>query len=169
MSLADSLLPQFDQEVATTRKMLERVPGDRLDWSPHEKSMTLGRLASHLAEGPGWAGALLTQDSFDVEPPEGTGYEPADCGTVSEILALLDESVAQCRDIVAATDDETFLSPWSLLRAGETVFSAPKIGVFQQMVVHHMVHHRGQLSVYLRLLDVPLPQTYGPTADEPDM
>ncbi|MFQ5678968.1 MAG: DinB family protein [Gemmatimonadota bacterium] len=169
MSLAESLLPDFDEEIAATRRVLERVPEDRLDWSPHEKSMTLGRLASHVAETPGWAGALLRQDSFDVESGGDGGYEPADCGSVEEILALLDESAASAREMVAATDDEAFLRPWSLLRGGETIFSVPRIGVFRRMMIHHLIHHRGQLTVYLRLLEVPVPQTYGPTADEAEM
>ncbi len=168
MSIAQSLLPEFDQEMSSTRKVLERVPDDRLDWCPHEKSMTLGRLASHLAELPMWTGVSLEQDEFDVNPPDGPQWESPKPGSASEILELFDTNVAEAREKIASTGDATFFEDWTLKSGGEALFAMPKIGVVRSFVLNHGIHHRGQLTVFLRLLDVPVPQTYGPTADEPD-
>ena len=169
MSIAQGLLPEFDQEMASTRKVLERVPGDRLAWSPHEKSMTLGRIASHLAELPIWTTVSLEQDEFDVSPPEGEqDWVALNSDSVEEILEQFDKNAADARETIARTRDETFFEDWTLKSGGAALFTIPKIGVVRSFVLNHSIHHRGQLTVFLRLLDVAVPQTYGPTADEPD-
>lgn len=167
MPIAQMILPELDQEVEATRRMLGRVPEDRLGWRPHEKSMTLGRLASHIGEVPGWTQAVLGQDEFDVAPPGESDYEAADLESVREILTLLDDNATAAREAIAATEDTEFMRSWTLKKGGEEVFTAPKGGVLRSMVLNHLIHHRGQLTVYLRLTGAPVPQTYGPTADEP--
>jgi uncharacterized damage-inducible protein DinB len=152
--------------MATTRRVLDRVPEDRLEWLPHSKSMSLGRLATHLAELPGWGSVTLRQDSFDLAPPGGPGYAPATLNTRAEILDLFDKNVASTRAVLESTDDPRFLQPWTLLKGGNTVFTLPRVAVFRTMLINHVIHHRGQISVYLRLNDVPVPSIYGPSADE---
>ena len=169
MPIAQALLPEFDQEMAATRKLLERVPDEKFDWSPHEKSMTLGRLAGHLAELPMWTAVSLDQDEFDVNPPDGEQeWEAANPTSSAETLALFDKNSADAREKIASTGDATFFEDWTLKSGDETLFTIPKIGVVRSFILNHSIHHRGQLTVFLRLLDVPVPQTYGPTADEPD-
>lgn len=169
MSISEGLLPEFDQETATTRKLLEQVPEDKLQWGPHEKSMTLGRLAAHIAELPGWAPALLEQDEFDVAPPDGEGYSPPALDSVSAILETFDANVAKARSMLASTSDAAFMDAWTLKKGGEKLFSVPRIGMVRSMLMNHAIHHRGQLTVYLRLSGAAVPQSYGPTADFPDM
>lgn len=166
MSLSKSLLPEFDQEMASTRRVLERVPEDQLGWKPHEKSMSLGRLASHVAEMLRWAEVTVREDSFDVAPPEGAGYQAADLGSRQEILDLFDRGVATTRSLLEGAEDATLMQPWSLKKGGEAMFTMPKIAVLRGMVMNHIIHHRGQLSVYLRLTGAPVPAIYGPSADE---
>jgi len=166
MPIAQSILPEFDQEAAATRRVLEQVPDDHLAWQPHEKSMTLGRLASHIAEIPAWGMTALEHDSMDIEPSDGEQPAAADYGSTEEIVAAFDKSTAAARAAIAAAEDHEFMQPWSLLRGGEEIFTAPKIGVLRSFVMSHCVHHRGQLTVYLRLLDAHVPSTYGPSADE---
>jgi uncharacterized damage-inducible protein DinB len=168
MSIAEGLLPEFDQEIEATRRVLERVPEERLAWSPHEKSMTLGQLASHLANLPVWTRLSLDQDEFDVSPPEGGGSGTPQLESTLEILGSFDRNAADAREAIASARDGTFFETWTLKSGGETLFSVPKIGVVRRFVLNHLIHHRGQMTVYLRLLDVPVPQTFGPTADEPD-
>jgi uncharacterized damage-inducible protein DinB len=161
--IADGILAEFKYEAATTRRMLERVPEDKFDWSPHEKSMTLGRLATHIAENPAWCPALLDQDELDLANSE---YEPTVAGSVAELLELFDANVTDFVESVSGRTDEQMLSGWTL-RVGDNVLGTqPKVGALRAFILSHTVHHRGQLSVYLRILDVPLPQVYGPTADE---
>jgi len=166
MSFSQSLLPEYDNEMATTRRVLERLPEDRMEWLPHAKSMPLGRLATHLAELPGWGSVTLREDSFDISPPGGSGYVPATLNTRAEILELFDKNVASTRAIIESTDDEKFLQPWTFLKEGQQIFTLPRIAVLRTMLLNHVIHHRGQFSVYLRLNDVPVPSIYGPTADE---
>lgn len=167
MSIADSLLPEYDQEMGTTRRVLERVDESQVAWKPHEKSMTLGRLASHVAELPGWGATAFEQDSFDIAPATGRNYNPADLATRQEILDLFDANVKRSRAIIAKADDATMLQPWSLLRTGKTIFTLPRVGTLRAMCINHIIHHRGQLSVYLRLTGSLVPSIYGPSADEP--
>ena len=169
MSIAEALLPKFDQEMARTRKILEAVPTDKFDWKPHEKSMALGRLANHLTELPGWSEALLVQNEFDVAPTnEGEQQSPPTFDTTTELLEAFDTNVAKTREVIAATSDEQMMAPWSLKSGGETLFTAPRIGIVETFMIHHIIHHRGQMTVYLRLCDCPVPQTYGPSADYPE-
>ncbi len=169
MAIHEALIIELDMESAKTRKMLERVPEAKLDWKPHDKSMTLGRLAGHLAELPGWGEAILVQDEFDVAPPDAPPYQPPVLESVSEIVKLFDSNIEKLRGAIRSTSDEAFMKPWTLKMGGKDLFTAPRIGVVRDMLFNHPVHHRGQLTVYLRLNDVPVPQTYGPTADESEM
>lgn len=165
MTLSQSMLPEFDQEMEATRRVLERVPDDRFDWKPHERSMTLGALAVHLAYLPGWAVETLERDEMDLDVD---GGERPELSTSEEVLARFDESAGSARAAIEGASDERWFSTWTLRNEGTELFSAPKVGVLRSFVLNHIIHHRGQLTVFLRLLDVPVPQTYGPTADEPD-
>jgi len=162
MPMVDALLPEFDHEMTMTRKLLERVPEDRLAWKPHAKSMSAGGLATHLSNLPWWGEVTLTQPEFDLasfpSQPEETSR--------TRILETFDRNVAATRAALAGRSDAEFMAPWALKREGHTLFSMPKATVWRSFVLSHVVHHRGQLSVYLRLLDVPVPSIYGPSADE---
>jgi uncharacterized damage-inducible protein DinB len=166
MTLREALLAEFDQEMAKTRRSLERVPDDRLEWRPHPKSSTLGRLATHLAEIPAWGVTALEQDSFDVAPPGSAPHPPAFIGSHREILNLFDKNVAAARAALAGVDDGSLAKPWSLLSGGKTIFTLPRLSVLRNFVLNHTIHHRAQLGVYLRLNDLPVPALYGPSADE---
>ncbi len=165
MSLAQSLLPELIHEMANTRKELERVPEARLDWKPHPKSMTLGRLASHLAELPSWGQVTMQTRELDIAPP-GQDVRGADLRTRAEMLAMFDRNVEAAKAAVGSASDADYLVPWTLLKTGKAIFTLPRIAVLRSMVLNHNVHHRAQLGVYLRLLDVPVPSIYGPSADE---
>jgi uncharacterized damage-inducible protein DinB len=162
MAIADALLPEFDHEVATTRKLLERVPDDKFDWKPHERSMSLGQLASHVATLPGWGSMTMGQSEFDLA----TGPPPVAAKNNQELVATFDRITAETRAAIAGKPDAEFMAPWSLKHTGKTIFTMPKAAVMRSFVLNHLIHHRGQLSVYLRLNDVPLPSIYGPSADE---
>jgi uncharacterized damage-inducible protein DinB len=161
-SLVDALLPEFDHETTTTRRLLERVPDDALDWSPHAKSMPLGALAAHLPGVVSWGLSILTTDGFDVDgaPP------PARPASKAALLTAYDEAVRATRAALVDRTDAELAEPWSLRHGSQTIFTMPKAGVWRTWVLNHLVHHRGQLSVYLRLRDVPVPSIYGPSADE---
>jgi len=161
MSIGAALLPEFDHEMATTRKTLERVPDDKLGWKPHEKSMTLGRLASHIAEMPSWGSVGLNMDSLDM-----SNYKPWQGASREEILGVFDKNVAEARAAIAAADDAKYMSNWSLTAGGQTLLTMPKIAVVRSFMLNHVIHHRGQFSVYLRLNDIAVPSIYGPSADE---
>jgi uncharacterized damage-inducible protein DinB len=169
VSITDSLLPEFDHEMGLTRRLLERVPEADLTWKPHDKSMTLGQLAWHLADIPHWTAAILDASSFDLAPEgssrEGTGG-PQQPGSRAEVLARFDEFVASARGKIASASDGEWLAPWSLKRAGQEMFTVPRLGALRSFILNHSIHHRGQLSVYLRLRDVAVPAIYGPSADE---
>ncbi len=163
MAIVDTLIPEFDHEMMSTRKVLERVPEERFDWKPHEKSFSLGALATHVATLPTWGTETLTRSEIDV----GNGRTVAAIPSKSELLATFDGNVAQARTALVGKTDAELLAMWSLKRNGKTVFSMPKTAVLRSFVLSHLIHHRGQLSVYLRLLDVPVPSIYGPSGDEP--
>lgn len=163
MSIAQSLLPEFDHEMATTRTMLAVVPEARADWKPHPRSMSLGRLATHIATMPNWAIITLQQEQFEVNPPGGSAPQPFESRAAT--LDRFDALVRSSRAILAATPDAAMFVPWTLRSSGQIIVSMPRAAVFRSLVMNHMIHHRGQLSVYLRLLDVPVPSVYGPTAD----
>lgn len=161
-----SLLPEFDQEMASTRKVLERVPDDKLDWKPHPKSNTIGWNANHLAEMPDWAVHTLSHSSLDVAPPGGEPYRSPKLGSNREILDLFDRNVAAARKAIEAITDDAVRQNWSLLKAGTPIFTMPRAVVLRSFVMNHMIHHRAILSVYLRLNDIPVPGLYGPSGDE---
>jgi uncharacterized damage-inducible protein DinB len=165
MFIAESILPEFDHETATTRLLLERVPESRASWKPHDKSMTLGQLAIHIATLPQWAPITLKQTEFDTNPPGGNPYSTPSFESLAHMLKIYDDGVVAARAMLAATTDGEFLVPWTLKNGGQSMFSMPRASVFRTFVLNHAVHHRGQLSVYLRLCDVALPNIYGPTAD----
>jgi uncharacterized damage-inducible protein DinB len=165
MAIADALLPEYDHEVATTRKLLERVPDGKFAWKPHAKSMSLGELASHLASMLSWGSMTINQPEFDIRGD----YAPPAFATRADLLANFDKEASATRAALVGRNDAELMAPWSLKREGKTLFSMPKAAVLRSFVMNHMVHHRGQLSVYLRLNDVPLPSMYGPSADEQSM
>jgi uncharacterized damage-inducible protein DinB len=169
MAISQSLLPEFDQEMANTRKTLERVPEDKFGWKPHEKSMALGRLTGHIAEMPGWAVMTLEKDSLDVAPAGQAPQQGAIAKSRREALEMFDKNVATARTAIASASDDHLMKPWTLLMAGRTIFSMPRIAVLRSMVMNHIIHHRAQLGVYLRLNNVPVPSIYGPSADEGKM
>jgi len=169
MGLSEAMLPEFDHEMANTRKSLERVPEGKLGWKPHEKSMTMGRLAVHLTEIPGWVSITIEQDSFDVAPPGASPYQPPKANSRKDILAMFDRNVAAARTAIAGADDKKLKKPWSLMSGGKVIFTQPRIGVLRSFILSHNIHHRAQLGVYLRLNNVPVPAIYGPSADEGTM
>jgi uncharacterized damage-inducible protein DinB len=161
--LVDALFAELDQEAATTRRVLERVPDNRLAWKPHAKSMSLGQLALHVATIPGAVAKLLTSDGLDMG---GVSFEQPAAKSASELLPALDESIKTAKEVLTGLNDHKAMATWKLTRAGKELFAAPRIGVARTIMLNHWYHHRGQLSVYLRLLDVPVPSIYGPSADE---
>lgn len=168
MALRDTILPEFDHEMATTRRTLERIPEDKPDWKPHEKSMSMGRLAGHLAELPSFVGTALRDDSFNIRPAGGnpSSRKPLFMTSRKQLLEDFDRNVAELRATLASASDETLMKTWTLFAGDKTIFSAPRIGVIRSFCLNHVIHHRAQMGVYLRLNDVPVPSVYGPSADE---
>ena len=167
MSISAALLPEFDHEMANTRRALERIPESCFDWMPHEKSYSMGSLVSHIANLPSWAAITIEQDGFNMAPPDGT--EPPttpQLDTTAEVLESFDRNVAAARACIDGASDADLMATWSLLNGDDTVFAMPKIAVLRSFIMNHMIHHRGQLTVYMRMNDVPLPALYGPSADE---
>src|SRR5579863_2069648 len=162
MSIAQMLLPEFDHEIANTRKMLERVPDGKFDYKPHEKSMTLGRLAAHTAEIPSYASATIRFERMDL-----TGEEkPLSPATRKELLEAFDKHVVEARELLSNASDEDLAKIWTLTYMGNQIFAMPRAAVLRSMVLSHLIHHRSQLGVYLRLNNVEIPGMYGPSADE---
>ena len=165
MAIADALLPEFDHEMDNTRKMLERVPEGKLGWKPHAKSMTMGRLADHIAQIVGWIPDSMQNDVTDIAgnqpPPEPT--------RAREILDTFDRNRSAARNAILATPDPAFWRQWKLTAGDKVFFEMPRIGMYRALLMNHLIHHRAQLSVYLRLNDVAIPGMYGPSADETDM
>lgn len=166
MSIAQMLLPEYDQEMASTRKTLERVPEDKLDWKAHPKSNTIGWVSCHLAEIPGYTEGTILEDSFDMNPPGGEPYRTPTFKTRKEILAAFDQNVASGRKALEGVSDAALGKSWSLLSGGQPLMTMSKLEVIRMFVLNHMIHHRAILTVYLRLNDVPVPGLYGPSADE---
>jgi uncharacterized damage-inducible protein DinB len=164
MSIAESLLPEFDREMGLTRRLLERVPDGQFAWKPHEKSMTLGRLAEHLAELPGWAKVSILDGGIDMSMSRPPDYVPP--ATRAAVLAMFDKNVTESRTALTGRTDAELMAPWTLKAQGKEIFTMPKAIVLRGFVMNHLIHHRGQMTVYLRLQDVPLPSIYGPSADE---
>ena len=163
MAIVDALLPEFDHEMATTRTLLAAVPDARASWQPHAKSMSLGRLAAHIGNMPNWVLLTLQQDELDLGVGDATGQAPFT--STAESLARFDALVKSSRAVLAETPDAVMQTLWTLRSGNHAIFSMPRGAVLRTWTMNHMIHHRGQLSVYLRLLDVPVPSMYGPTAD----
>ena len=162
MRIVDSLMAELDQEITATRRLLERVPGDKFSWKPHEKSMTLGRLASHVVNIPADVSALAAKPTVDMTEMRGT----EELGSAAELIPALEKSVAAAKKTLDGMDDATVMSPWTFTKDDQVVMEMPRIGLIRAIMLNHWYHHRGQLCVYLRELDVPIPPIYGPTADE---
>jgi uncharacterized damage-inducible protein DinB len=162
MNLSQSLLPEFDQEMAGTRRVLERMPADKFSWQPHTKSFALGKLATHVAQLPSWATMALNSEEFDVSLPR----EAPKVTSTEELLALFDKSTSEAREALANASNEDWSRPWTLRNGAHVIFTMPRIAVLRTMVMNHTIHHRAQLTVYLRLNDIPVPGLYGPSADE---
>jgi uncharacterized damage-inducible protein DinB len=166
MSFAQIIVPEFEHEMASTRKVLERVPEDKLDWQPHPKSHTIGWNACHLAEMPGWVEGTLSASSLDIAPVGGPQYQSPKLRSRKEILDLFDKNVAAAKKALAAASDDQVGQSWSLLKAGQTMFTMPRSAVIRSFVINHIIHHRAILCVYLRLNNIPVPGMYGPSGDE---
>jgi uncharacterized damage-inducible protein DinB len=166
MSIAQTLLPEFESEMKTTRRILERVPEAEIGWKPHPKSTTLGELALHISNIPHWMTVALERTELDLAPPGGPSYDPPAFRSMAETLADFDRNVQQGRAAIAIASDADFAVTWTLKMGGQKIYAAPRFDVARSFVLSHLIHHRGQMTVYLRLKDVPLPSVYGPTADE---
>ena len=162
MAIAEALIGELEQEGVTTRRVLERVPADKLSWKPHDKSMSLGQLAQHVAQIPAFVADLAAQNPGAL--PE--NFEQAVATSVDDVLSTLTASLSTAKEVVGGFDDAAMMETWSLTAGDKTLMSMPRIGLLRALMLNHWYHHRGQLSVYLRLLDVPVPSIYGPSADE---
>jgi len=166
MKMNVPLLAELKHEAATTRKILALIPADQINYKPHEKSMPLGSLAVHVAELPTWVGVTLTQDVLDFSKP----YPPTPkFSTTEALLARFDKNIADATQVLENIQEETFLQNWTMRNGEQVYFTMPKGAVLRNMVFNHTVHHRAQLGVYLRMLNIPLPKSYGPTADDKTM
>lgn len=163
MAIADGMAMELQHEAGVTRKYFERLPEDQFDFAPHAKSMKLGILAGHLSEIPGWTKETITQDELAFDPATYVPFKPT---TKAEILAKFDERLAVALETLKGVTDEHLMKPWRLKMGDHVLFEMPRVAVMRSMVLSHLVHHRAQLGVYLRMLDVPVPSTYGPSADE---
>ena len=166
MSIAQGMLMELEHEATMTHGKIERVPDDKLDYKPHEKSMSMRQLIGHLAESPGWGLVMLDQDTFDMNPDE---YKPFAPASVKEAVETFDKNIAAVRASLESKSDENMHETWKMTVKGNPVMEMPRVAVVRSMLLNHMVHHRAQLGVYLRLNDLPLPSIYGPSADEGDM
>ena len=168
MAISQALLPEFDHEMANARKTLERVPNEKFDWKAHPKSFSMGGLATHLANLPSRASFTVDQDSLDVAP-NGVPAKTPPLNSQAEVLATFDQNVAAARAAIAGASDEHLFGPWTLQANGKTLMTLPRVAVLRSFVMNHLIHHRAQLGVYLRLNDIPVPSIYGPSADEDPM
>ena len=169
MPLSEALLPEFDIEMANTRKTLERVPDGKFSWKPHEKSGSMGWLAGHLANIPDWAVVTIKKDDFDFSPGGAPFVPPLTPKTSKELLETFDKNVAAARAAITGASDAELFKTWTLLNNGQKVLAMPKIACLRSWVMNHSIHHRAQLGVYLRLNNLPVPAIYGPSADEGGM
>ena len=169
MNLAQTLLPEYDHEMVGCRRELERIPDGKFDFKPHAKSSTLGQLSNHLAGIPGWISGTLRATEMDFTDPKVKAMMPAPVGTRAALLALFDRGVAEGRAALAETPDPEFMVTWTGKSDGKVVMAMPRIAVYRGFIMNHLIHHRAQLGVYLRLLEVPVPAIYGPSADETGM
>jgi len=165
MPIRDALLPELEAELATTRKLLELVPEARTSFRPHKKSWTLGELSLHLANLLTWLPSTLKSTELDLDPPGGPKFVPPKFESAKATLAMFDETARAARAALASASDAELTVPWTLKKHGQAMFTLPRSACMRSFVMNHLIHHRGQLTVYLRLVDVPLPPVYGPTAD----
>ena len=165
-NISTALIGEMEHEAKTTRECLSRIPADKFSWKPHEKSMEFGRLASHVAEMFGWTPATLQQPELDFSKWD---YKPFEPQSTDELVEYLDKNVAEAIDVLKNTGDEVYMENWTMRNGEQVYFTMPKIAVMRSFVMNHIVHHRGQLSVYLRLNDIAVPAIYGPSADEGQM
>ncbi|RMF56475.1 MAG: DinB family protein [Calditrichaeota bacterium] len=167
MKINEMLLPEFDQEIANTRKTIERIPEEKLSWKPHPKSWSLGELVTHIVNLPNWMVETLTKDKMDIGSSGNESTPPRQTiASSKEALELFEKNVAHARDLLSQATNEQLMAPWSLVNNGKTVFTMPRLSVLRHFVMNHLIHHRAQLTVYLRLNNVPVPALYGPSADE---
>lgn len=166
MTIGQSMLAEFDQEMQNTRKVLERCPDDRWNWKPHEKSGTLGWLAGHVATMVGWLPVTINTQELDYAPIGGPAYAPPKTDNRKELLAVFDKGVAEARAALAGVSDAEMMKNWKLLAGGQEIFTMPRVACIRSIVLNHIIHHRAQLTVYFRLLGIAVPGLYGPSADE---
>ena len=166
MPISQSLLPELEMELASTRRCLERVPDAKLTYKPHERSFSAGDLVGHLAQIPEWGVMTFDRDELDIEPVGGPAYRRPPVTSVAAELEEFDKRAASLKEWLAKTGDAAMMKPWTLLKGGKAVMTMPKIAVYRSFVMNHLIHHRGQLSVYLRLMGEKVPSLYGPSADE---
>jgi uncharacterized damage-inducible protein DinB len=166
MTIGQTMLPEFDQEMQNTRKVLERCPDEKWNWKPHEKSGTLGWLAGHVATMVGWVPVTLNTEELDYAPVGGPAYQPPKTDNRRELLAEFDKNVADARKALAGVSDADIMKNWKLLAGGQEIFTLPRAACIRGMCLNHLIHHRAQLTVYFRLLNVAVPGMYGPSADE---
>jgi uncharacterized damage-inducible protein DinB len=169
MRIGQALLPEFDMEMANTRKLLERIPDSLLDWKIHDKSNSVGWVANHLADIPAWVDMTISHDAFDVEPVAGQVYKAPTEPTIEKIVAMFDKNVARGRTLLEEVADDKLHATWRLLKQGEVLMTLPRLAVIRTWVLNHSIHHRGHLCVYLRVNNIPVPGLYGPSADEAGM
>jgi uncharacterized damage-inducible protein DinB len=161
MALIDGMLQELEQEAQTTKRVLELITDDHLNWRPHPKARTLGELALHIVNVPGSVAEIAIQDK--VQPPNFTDASPA---SAAELIPKLDESIAKANKVLTGMSDEVLLAPWRMMQGERELFTLPRVALLRSIMLNHWYHHRGQLSVYLRELDVAIPSIYGPSADE---
>jgi uncharacterized damage-inducible protein DinB len=169
MAIRDAMLAEFDHEMISTRQTLERVPEGKPDWAPHEKSMKMGRLAGHLAELSGWAAAIIGKDELDFRPAGAAPMQPLVMTSRQQLLDTFDKKVVEARAAISGASDEHLLKTWTLLSGGKTIMAMPRVAFLRGFFMNHVIHHRAQLGVYLRMNNVPVPSVYGPSADEGKM
>ncbi|MGC4049794.1 MAG: DinB family protein [Paludibaculum sp.] len=166
MAISELLKPELEQELAKTRKTLERLPDDRLDYKPHDKSFELGALATHLATIPLWGKMTMETSELDLCPGGKPLEQPKRITSAADALARFDQFAADATAAIGSASDEAFMTEWALMMNGNVMFKMPRYSVIRSMILNHLVHHRAQLGVYFRLLDIPVPSIYGPSADE---
>jgi uncharacterized damage-inducible protein DinB len=166
MTIGQSMLPEFDQEMQSTRKVLELVPDDKWNWKPHDKSGTLGWYALHIATLPGWTTMTINTEELDYAPVGKSSFQPPKVENRKDALEIFDKESGEARAALSAVSDAEIMKDWKLLAGGQTIFTLPRIACIRGMVMNHLIHHRGQLTIYYRLLDIPVPGLYGPSADE---
>jgi uncharacterized damage-inducible protein DinB len=166
MTIGQMMLGEFDQEMQNTRKVLERCPDEKWNWKPHDKSGTLGWLSSHVATMVEWLPTTLNTEELDYAPVGGPAYQPPKIENRKDLLAVFDKNVAQARAALASVSDAEMMKNWKLLAGGQEIFTMPRVACIRGMCLNHLIHHRAQLTVYYRLVGVPVPGLYGPSADE---